>query len=107
MHGVNKVHLSFSYLFDRCSLMCPLKVIEHANSRCAQLGEELWFTVGGQHIPFGASPQVLRLSFDYFMVFYILCWAFDFHLCVYSRLKIDLKFLEFCHLLQFGYYDQQ
>lgn len=22
-----------------------------------QLGEELWFTVGGQHIPFGASPQ--------------------------------------------------
>ncbi|XP_043695621.1 PHAF1 protein At3g51130-like [Telopea speciosissima] len=24
----------------------------------AKLGEELWFTVGGQHIPFGASPQV-------------------------------------------------
>ncbi|PIA55971.1 hypothetical protein AQUCO_00700350v1 [Aquilegia coerulea] len=23
----------------------------------AKLGEELWFTVGGQHIPFGASPQ--------------------------------------------------
>jgi len=23
-----------------------------------QLGEELWFTIGGQHIPFGASPQV-------------------------------------------------
>jgi hypothetical protein len=22
-----------------------------------ELGEELWFTVGGQHIPFGASPQ--------------------------------------------------
>lgn len=22
-----------------------------------KLGEELWFTVGGQHIPFGASPQ--------------------------------------------------
>jgi hypothetical protein len=24
----------------------------------SQLGEELWFTIGGQHIPFGASPQV-------------------------------------------------
>ncbi|CAN6206694.1 unnamed protein product [Urochloa humidicola] len=23
----------------------------------AKLGEELWFTIGGQHIPFGASPQ--------------------------------------------------
>ncbi|WOL13142.1 UPF0183 protein [Canna indica] len=23
----------------------------------AKLGEEVWFTVGGQHIPFGASPQ--------------------------------------------------
>lgn len=23
----------------------------------AKLGEEIWFTVGGQHIPFGASPQ--------------------------------------------------
>lgn len=23
-----------------------------------QLGEELWFAVGGQHIPFDASPQV-------------------------------------------------
>jgi hypothetical protein len=23
-----------------------------------QLGEELWFTIGGQRIPFGASPQV-------------------------------------------------
>ncbi|KAF6160542.1 hypothetical protein GIB67_019482 [Kingdonia uniflora] len=23
----------------------------------AKLGEELWFSVGGQHIPFGASPQ--------------------------------------------------
>ncbi|ERN10848.1 UPF0183 protein At3g51130 [Amborella trichopoda] len=23
----------------------------------AKLGEELWFTVGGQHMPFGASPQ--------------------------------------------------
>ncbi|KAG5534594.1 hypothetical protein RHGRI_022645 [Rhododendron griersonianum] len=22
-----------------------------------ELGEELWFTIGGQHIPFGASPQ--------------------------------------------------
>lgn len=68
MHGVSKVHLSFSYLFNRCSLMCPLKVIEHAYFRCVQLGEELWFTVGGQRIPFGASPQVLHLSFDYFMV---------------------------------------
>ncbi|KMZ72432.1 hypothetical protein ZOSMA_164G00140 [Zostera marina] len=23
----------------------------------AKLGEELWFTIGGQHIPFGSSPQ--------------------------------------------------
>ncbi|KAL5976546.1 hypothetical protein ACLOJK_020879 [Asimina triloba] len=23
----------------------------------AKLGDELWFTIGGQHIPFGASPQ--------------------------------------------------
>jgi len=29
-----------------------------------QLGEELYFSVGGQHIPFGASPQVN---------FYVLC----------------------------------
>ncbi|XP_042519440.1 PHAF1 protein At3g51130-like isoform X2 [Macadamia integrifolia] len=29
----------------------------------AKLGEELWFTVGGQHIPFGASPQDVWTEF--------------------------------------------
>ena len=29
-----------------------------------QLGEELWFTVGGQHISFGASPQVLNSTWN-------------------------------------------
>ena len=30
-----------------------------------QLGEELWFTVGGQHISFGASPQVPKLGMEF------------------------------------------
>ncbi len=29
---------------------------------CFQLGEELLFTIGGQHIPFGASPQVANYA---------------------------------------------
>ncbi|MBA0695887.1 hypothetical protein Goari_002484 [Gossypium aridum] len=33
--------------FESNKFLCP----------CCQLGEELFFTVGGQHIPFGASPQ--------------------------------------------------
>jgi hypothetical protein len=28
----------------------------------AKLGEELLFTIGGQHIPFGASPQVANYA---------------------------------------------
>ncbi|KAG6392790.1 hypothetical protein SASPL_147016 [Salvia splendens] len=30
-----------------------------------KLGEELWFTVGGQHISFGASPQVPKLDMEF------------------------------------------
>ncbi|PPS05105.1 hypothetical protein GOBAR_AA15575 [Gossypium barbadense] len=33
--------------FESNKFLCP----------CCQLGEELFFTDGGQHIPFGASPQ--------------------------------------------------
>ncbi|MBA0628238.1 hypothetical protein Godav_023002, partial [Gossypium davidsonii] len=38
---------SLDKYFESNKFLCP----------CCQLGEELFFTVGGQHIPFGASPQ--------------------------------------------------
>lgn len=55
-----------------------------------QLGEELWFTVGGQHISFGASPQVLKLDMEFASCCYcsnlLYCFATTIfvHLLLYS-----------------------
>lgn len=53
-----------------------------------QLGEELWFTVGGQHIPFGASPQVLQtIAFKYMLTEFVLEFV-SYLDCLFGKLMV-------------------